>query len=167
MAGPLYQEAHRRFTYDPTTGELRWKNCPLKQLNGMIAGNFKDGYREARFCGRSQRVHRIIWLMQTGQFPPPDRMIDHANGDRADNRWANLRLATRSQNNHNRHQVRSDSKSGIRGVKYRAERDRYVPILKVGGRERKFGSFRTAEEAKARFREVELQYRGENAECLF
>jgi hypothetical protein len=162
-----YEEARRRFSYDRHTGEFRWKNSDTPWRNGSIAGNAKDGYREVNILGRAYRVHRIIWLMETGTFPPKGLLIDHENGNRSDNRWANLRLATRSQNNHNRHVARSDSLSGIRGVKYLPRRDRYVPILRINGRERKFGYFKNACDAAERFAEIERQYRGENASCLF
>lgn len=173
--------------YEPETGKLFWLPRPASMFNSTTQSpNVACGVWNARFAGEEAfitlndagyryssihaikvRAHRVIWMMQTGEDIPEGMLIDHINGVRDDNRWVNLRLASRSQNNHNRHRTRSDSISGIRGVKYRAERDRYVAVLRVDGRERKFGSFRTAAEAHARFLEVERQYRGENASCLF
>ena len=46
-------------------------------------------------------AHRIIWMMMTGE-DPGDKEVEHINGDGRDNRWDNLRLATRAQNNRNR-----------------------------------------------------------------
>jgi hypothetical protein len=41
--------------------------------------------------------------------------MDHVNGDRADNRWCNLREATQSQNQANT-SMRADNISGYKGV---------------------------------------------------
>ena len=54
-------------------------------------------------------MHRVIL------DAPPDLQVDHINQDRLDNRRANLRFATRTQNNANRGTLRSNS-SGFRGV---------------------------------------------------
>jgi hypothetical protein len=67
------------------------------------------GYRAAR---RAVFMHRAI-------LPPPDGMeVDHVNGDIFDNRRANLRLATRSQQNQNQ---RPKSKHGYKGVLFHSK----------------------------------------------
>lgn len=165
--GLLVDRIRETFRYDAQTGKLFWTRSPRAGFVGREAGGLKDGYLEVRCAFGKFRVHRLIWMFVTGAEIPAGMLIDHVNGNRADNRWSNLRLATRSQNNHNRHVARRDSVTGVRGVKFRAERNRYVPVLKVDGRERKFGAFRTIEEAAERFKAVELEYRGENASCLF
>ena len=55
------------------------------------------------------RMHRLICAA------PDDMEVDHINGDGLDNRRANLRLATKSQNQHNC-RVRADNSSGYKGV---------------------------------------------------
>jgi hypothetical protein len=47
---------------------------------------------------------------------PPDE-VDHLNRDPADNRWANLRLAARRENEGNKGVLRSNT-SGHRGVSW-------------------------------------------------
>jgi hypothetical protein len=54
------------------------------------------------------RLHRFILGF-------PDSLVDHANGNRMDNRRANLRLATHRDNNANRN-AWSSSASGFKGV---------------------------------------------------
>jgi hypothetical protein len=84
--------------YDPGTGVFTWKvDTGGRIKKGAIAGSTSsNGYRQIRVDLRRYQAHRLAWLAMTGAFPPEE--IDHINGVRADNRWANLRAATRSQN---------------------------------------------------------------------
>ena len=59
---------------------------------------------------------RGIYMHRQIMLPDPDQQVDHINGDRFDNRRRNLRLATSSQNNINRHDLRADKTSRYRGV---------------------------------------------------
>lgn len=63
----------------------------------------RDGKKTTEF------LHRVI------MNPPSGLMVDHINGDTLDNRRINLRLATNSQNQANRHRVYGSSKyKGVR-----------------------------------------------------
>lgn len=63
------------------------------------------------------RLHREVLGFQEGD----SRIVDHINGNTCDNQKTNLRIATHSQNAQNK-RVRSDSKTGCKGVSYRASR---------------------------------------------
>ena len=43
-------------------------------------------------------AHRAVWAVAHGRWPDPDKVIDHINGDRKDNRIANLREITQAEN---------------------------------------------------------------------
>ncbi|WP_425985814.1 HNH endonuclease [Brevundimonas sp. TWP1-2-1b1] len=58
------------------------------------------GYGSINIGGKPYYVHRLAWFYMTGAWP--DDQIDHRNGWRLDNAFANLREATCSQNNSNR-----------------------------------------------------------------
>jgi hypothetical protein len=93
--------------YDPDTGVLTWKSAVSPQrAAGSVAGTRRpDGYSRIKLDGRLYLAHRLAWLLTHGTCP---KEIDHISGDRSDNRIANLRAASRSQNSQNR--------SGVKGV---------------------------------------------------
>jgi hypothetical protein len=88
-------------TYDPDTGEFRWRfqrqRCPVGALAGTSSYH---GYVVIKLNGRSYRAHRLAWLYQHGCWP--DGELDHVNRQRNDNRITNLREASRFANCQNR-----------------------------------------------------------------
>jgi hypothetical protein len=91
--------------------------------------------------GRHYRSSRLAWLYMTGSWPVE---IDHANLNRADDRWTNLREATRPQNNWNTRTPLTNT-SGYKGVS--RKRDKWRARIKVNGREISLGHFDTPERA--------------------
>jgi hypothetical protein len=113
------------FVYQRDTGFLLWKRDRIKVKAGQRAGCLHkiSGYRFVYVGGKSHKEHKLIWLMETGSFPAKD--LDHVNRVRDDNRWRNLREATRSQNCANA-KIRKDNKSGVRGVCWIACRGKWM-----------------------------------------
>lgn len=107
------------FSYDPLQGEFthladttRWRNSPLSRLGkraGTVVGN---GYRMLSIGGKRYQEHRVAWFIHYGVWP---RALDHINGDKTDNRIANLREATTAENGWNSSRRRHNT-SGYKGV---------------------------------------------------
>lgn len=74
---------------------------------------------------------------------PPGEIVDHRNFSPLDNRRKNLRPASRSQNNHHI-RIRRDNKSGVKGVYWHAQSQRFRAQLK----EKCLGNFKSLEEAR-------------------
>lgn len=94
---------------------------------------------------------RTIYLHRLILSAPKGLEVDHINGDKRDNRRANLRLVTRAENEQNKpanypHTERS--RTGIRNVIFVPEKGVYRVRLKLHGKMLSFGSFRSLEEAK-------------------
>ena len=95
--------------------------------------------------GSSQLMHRVILgLTDKNVF------VDHINRDGLDNRRANLRIATRSQNGANR-TINATNKTGFRGVTWLAKSKRFTAQISQAGMPTYLGSFITAEEAHAAY----------------
>lgn len=138
-------ELRRRLNYDPQTGEFRWKVRAGRGLPGMIAGTAHNrGYWQIRVCDELHLAHRLAWLMTYGEWPAED--IDHINGDKRDNRIANLRAASRSQNMANKGPNRNNT-SGYKGVWYFKRTGKWMAGFRKDGRSIHVGCFDTPEEA--------------------
>ena len=97
---PSAERLHHLLSYDPDTGDLRWKNPTHHRCaKGVIDPiGTQHGYKVVRVDGVTYLQHRIIWVMQTGS-PPPDALhIDHIDECPGNNRWSNLRLLDNSTN---------------------------------------------------------------------
>lgn len=132
--------------YDPETGVFTWLVRPARSKTaiGAEAGciNAGPGYRFIKLRGVQYYSHRLAWLYMTGAFPPAD--IDHVNGDRLDNRFCNLREATRQQNCANR-SVGRNSTTGVKGVS--SDAGSFRATIHFGGRNHRLGNFKTVAEA--------------------
>jgi hypothetical protein len=102
---PPASELWELFDYRPFTGELiRKKAGPTRpDIIGKPAGSFNKnlGYWTVNIQNKNYYAHRVIWCWVTG-LDPASFQIDHKNMNRFDNRWVNLRLATKAENMRNR-----------------------------------------------------------------
>jgi hypothetical protein len=137
-------------SYDPATGEFRWRafrTNPQRIKEGQLAGQGKPGeYGEIMILGRKFQAHRLAWFYMKKRWPTA--LVDHKNGSKSDNRWENLREASRSQNGHNR-SPGTNNKSGFVGVYPHGKKWRAT--VRVSGKSIHLGTFATREDAiKAR-----------------
>lgn len=111
--------------YDTETGVFVWINpASTRVKSGDVAGCLgDDGYLKIGIFGKRYKSHRLAWLYVHGQFPECE--IDHINGNRADNRIDNLRLASSKQNKENV-KLNAASTSGHRGVHWDKSRQKWL-----------------------------------------
>src|SRR5574337_469220 len=97
MRTPTADRVRELFAFDSSTGILtRRTKASSNAEAGAVAGHLSKGYLLVNVDGIKQKVHRIAWLHHYGEWPPG--MIDHINGNRSDNRIANLRVASAAIN---------------------------------------------------------------------
>lgn len=149
--------------YDPSTGLLIWvqmssTKCPIGRPAGYDEGN---GYRYVRLRGELYPVHWIAWACMTGEWPKDE--IDHINGVKDDNRWSNLREATRSQNACNIRGPRSHNASGVKGVWWCSSKNKWRSAVRAQGKAVHLGYFNSVPEAAEAYRKAAPVLQGEFA----
>lgn len=148
--------SHARVTsllaYDPVTGVFRWRQDRGSHIKaGDIAGSHNDqGYWRVKIAGKHYRANRLAWFIMTGEWP--EHEVDHKNGARDDNRWNNLRHATRLQNEANK---------PFKGVRQRG--DRYQARIRAHGERIELGWYATEADAMAVYRKASQRIHGDFA----
>lgn len=118
------QELINILSYNPITGHMIWKEDRVaNKVQGCIAGSLStQGYITISIDGANFRAQRLIWLYMTGDWPKGD--VHHKDGNKVNNKWQNLELLNRS--NHKKiGSIRSDNKTGVVGVCWKKDRDKF------------------------------------------
>lgn len=156
-----------RVSYDPISGIFVWKartefmfsngarsaanECAIWNAKhaGITAGHLNkgSGYIVIPINGHLCQAHRLAWLYVHGEI---FGYIDHINLDRADNRIANLRIATPAENNANSPKRRGTS-SPFKGVTWHKQCQKWQAAIKVAGKNRHLGLFSTEMAAHAAY----------------
>ena len=152
--------------YDPDTGVLTWNSRgrslfpndgAWKSWNTKNAGcradnlyTLKSKRKTPYHCwcvtifGKTYRSHRIIWYWMTGEEPPEE--IDHKDQDAKNNRWHNIRAATRKENSNNIG-LRINNTSGTVGVSLHSS-GKWRARIMIDYKEIHLGLFDTKSEAE-------------------
>lgn len=148
--------------YEPETGRFIYKRDVRRIKSGSEAGCIepKNGYRIIGIRGHNYHAHRLAWLVTHGHWPK--EQIDHINGTPADNRIANLREATPSQNMWNSARPKNNT-SGVKGVSWSAVYSKWAAAIKVERRNINLGMFATKQEAAEAYRAAARKFHGEFA----
>ena len=171
--------------YDRDSGAFAWKERPIhhfsndnrwsaaqnqKRWNVRYAGRpcfltlNPNGYLYGCVDGQRLLSHRAAWAIVMGEWPIDT--VDHINGNRSDNRWSNLRSATRAEQSRNC----AASKSGTSpylGVSWRTDRKKWRAVIKRDGRQTFLGSFDSEIEAAKAYDEAAKKAHGVFARLNF
>ena len=136
-------------------GRKIWKSKYGGQAAGCVSSS--RGYLEIRVNSKLYFSHRLAWLYVFGQLPSDQ--IDHINGNRADNRIANLRDVNQQENLRNQKR-RKTNKSGCTGVSWSRLKSRWGACISINGKNKHLGYFLCKEDAISvrKAAEIELGY---------
>lgn len=147
--------------YNPDTGLWKWHTPKGSCKKGWFCGSRSiGGYLDIKIRGKSYRTHRLAFLFMEGAFPPD--LVDHIDGDTANNKWHNLRHCSYSGNNRNT-RLPNTNTSGYKGVSRREGRSTWTVRLSVAGKTRNFGCYKDLELAALVAEEAREKYHGEFA----
>jgi hypothetical protein len=134
----------------PLLSDFKW--CYRPERNG------RQGYavRHVKADGnyRTCYLHRVILPA------PPEHETIFLNHDRLDCRRSNLKVVSKEEARQH-HRVRSDSKSGVKGVRYNEDNDSWSAYVYRGGHAFPLGTFYHREQAEAAY---QAELRRENPE---
>ena len=154
------------FRYFPNYGLLYWRRRRggISRTDIPAGGVDLRGYRHVKILGKVYRIHRLVWLIETGEWPEGD--LDHIDQNKANNRFSNLRAATRSQNMSNRGIYRNNT-SGFKGVGWHKANRKWRARVTVRGVQHFVGWFDCPEEAAHAYDEAAIRLYGEFAVTNF
>ena len=140
---PCVEVIRETVDYDPATGLFFWRKIGVKQLDSRRAGKrafvtYFNGYLKGTVRGVQLMAHRVAWKHYYEQDPQGE--VDHINGNRLDNRIANLRVVTSLENKRNARRPNHNT-SGCVGVSFRADKSRWRAFITLDNRSVHLGYF--------------------------
>jgi len=171
MALEMTQKIAREFfDYEKFSGlvtvkrrDRKWFKCDgscaafYSRYSGKILkSKDKSGYLVTDVLGVRMPLHRLAWLYMTGEMPNDE--IDHINGIRDDNSWANIRSVSGKENSKNI-SIRKDTPHGILGISLIKETGRWrAKIATEASRHTHLGVFSDWFEAVCCRKSAEIKY---------
>jgi hypothetical protein len=150
------EQLRKILEYSAETGVLVWKIRPSRAVKaGDVAGNINaKGYSTIGICGKVYKTHRIVWLHVTGNWPIG--LIDHINGNKSDNRFANLRDVGAEGNSQNVRKPNKRNKSGFMGVIW--FQNKWRASITINKKTIRIGDYATPEEAHQAYLDAKRMY---------
>lgn len=145
-----------RLFYDPETGAFVWRRG---QRAGAVAGYAMNGkYWLINLGKKNFYGHRLAWVLVTGEWPK--NQVDHIDFDGLNNRWKNLREATRQQNTVHSRAYRTNH-LGVKGVR-RTKAGKFITMISFDGWTYYLGTFSSVEEASNAYLAAAEEVHGKN-----
>ncbi|MEY8367580.1 HNH endonuclease [Anaerovoracaceae bacterium 42-11] len=124
------------------------KAAEIANLNWCKMAN---GYSATHINRKQIAAHRVI------ANAPKGSIVDHANGDKKDNRMSNLRICNKSQNAY-RSKIHSNNTSGATGVWFRKDTGKWSAEIKNNNKKIVLGCFDTFDAALKARKAAEIKY---------
>ena len=149
---------HQIFEYKDGNLYYKQKTGANSIIGKKVGCLTNKGYFSTTIKSKFYLIHRLIFMMFYGYIPSE---IDHINGIRNDNRIENLRPAN-NQNQHNS-KIRKDNKSGVKGVYWFKELQKWKVDIGICGKRKYIGVFKDLELAELVAIEARDKYHGKFA----
>ena len=160
------EKAIEAFDYNPESGVLylkkpRGRHGRFKKGSTVgrihICGpteNTKKHYLRTFFNGHHVYVHRIIYVIMTGEQP---QEVDHIDGNGLNNKWSNLRSVSHRENGKNQKHIKNNT-SGVKGVSFRKDNGQWRARITVDDKSINLGTFKDKQDAINARIDAEIKY---------
>jgi hypothetical protein len=118
-----------------------------------MGGLSPKGYHRIGVDRKRYLTHRLVWLYVYGAWPKGE--VDHINRNNSDNRLANLRDVSPSENQHNRGTPINNS-SGYAGVSWDSQNLKWSAAISAKRKHYSLGRFDSRELAAAAYQAAKL-----------
>jgi hypothetical protein len=140
----------RILAYNPESGAFVWREAtsakvPIGSVAGVVASN---GRRYIGILGEKHSAHRLAWFYHYGAWPTGN--VRQENGNYDDCSIGNL-VEESTVATAQRGALRSTNKSGVRGVSWSADKNKWVATITRDYRRVHIGYFNTVEEAETAY----------------
>lgn len=139
--------------YEPAIGMFLWKKkiAPSCVDGWFIPKDVGKGAGSITVFGHKYICTHLAWLLYWGVWPTYE--IDHIDGNSQNHKIDNLRDVPHAVNMQNMKRKKHNT-SGVSGVSFSSSEKRFVVNMSVNGKTKRFGAYKTIEEASARRDEV-------------
>lgn len=140
------EDIGKYLSYDEITGNLIWikstgRGCNRKYgdlANTVhIHAHTHKKYINIKFRKRVYQAHRIAWFIKTNTQPDE---VDHIDGNGLNNKWCNLREASRMENNRNYPKPKTNT-SGYKGVSWAKHVNKWLAKICANNKQCHLGYF--------------------------
>ncbi len=138
----------------------------LKNFKWIVYGTGSNFY-VIRYKIIDQKKTTIVSMHREITNPPDNLLVDHRNVNALDNRRADLRLATNSQNQCNRPKTRLKTTSRYIGVHFDKRAGRWAAMIRKKGKKTWLGYYDCEIEAARAYDAAAREYHGEFARLNF
>jgi hypothetical protein len=141
-------------------GILYWKNPTSRSVKvGDKVGCNNNGYRLLCINKQYIHAHRAIFIMHHGYSP---EIVDHIDNNKSNNKIENLRPATKAENAWNS-KIHKHNTSGIRGVSWNKQTNKWRAAINVNGKALHLGRFNDIKDAENAVKLARQTYHGQFA----
>lgn len=123
----------------------------------------RQGYAGATY--KENDIRKMVLIHRLLTAAPAGTHVDHINGDKLDNRSANLRVVSFSINQVNRKRLNKNNTSGMRGVRWCQRKNKWLAQITVNRANKFIGYFTDADAAVAARKAAEARFWGELSPC--
>ncbi len=123
-------------------------------MNKPVGSPNNRGYKITSIDGYYYINSALVFCLYYGRWPLPKMVIDHIDHNRLNDRKENLREVSNAENLRNRKGPQSNNKSGVLGVSWVADRNKWCVRIKFNGKHIG-GSYESFEVAVAARRQLE------------
>jgi len=145
-------------SYDHETGDFTWReNISRTARVGFVAGSVSivkgKSYIRIGIAERKWLAHRLAFLYITGSFPVDQ--VDHIDGNGLNNKWDNIREASKTENGRNQRLHRNNT-SGTSGVCWMKRTGKWMAQIRLGKLRKYLGCFTNKDDAIAAKKAAEI-----------